>query len=591
MKKTVRAKIMQAPASPGVYIFKDADNRPLYIGKASSLKNRLASYIAKEDQKILPLQENARDVDIIVTNSDVEALTLEESLIKLHKPKYNIRLKDDKKFPYLKITVREPYPRVLFTRDLTDDGSVIFGPYTNARALRQTRDALCRIFKIVTCKKDLTKPLKRVCLEYSIGRCSGPCVGKISMDDYKKLIDKTIQFLKGNSDELAGKLEKQMWELAQKENFEAAASLRNQLLAIRRITQRQQTVTSDMISRDVIGMARAGNSCVACLMRIREGRLLSKETYHLSIHTADTNQEIISSFVRLIYTHITFLPEIILVPEEPYQKDIQVKWFEDKGRETRIQRARGKQDLQLIKWAARNAEIELAGRISSRGRVSPSLLDLQSALKLDAPPRLIEAFDISNLQEKYAVGSSVAFKDGRPFKQMYRRYRIRRVQGQNDFAMMQEIVSRRFRRRDAVIPDLLLIDGGKGQQSAVIEVIRTLQVGVPVFALAKRTDELFYPDGTPISIAAMPRSVILLKKLRDEAHRFAIGYHRKIRGKEFITSALDKITGIGKLRRVNLLKYFGSFDALKKASEEEIAKAPGIGLKTARVIYETLHGQ
>ncbi len=589
MNKNLKTKISNAPSSPGVYIFKDAENKPIYIGKASSLKNRLASYVAKDDQKVLPLQENARDVDIIATNSDVEALTLEESLIKLHKPKYNIRLKDDKKFPYLKITVKETFPRVLFTRDLTEDGSVIFGPYTNARALRQTRDALSRIFKIVSCKKDLTKPLKRVCLEYSIGRCSGPCVGKINRDDYEKLVNKTIQFLKGNSEELAGILEKQMWDLAQKENFEAAASLRNQLLAIRRITQRQQTVTGDMISHDVIGIARAGTSCAACLLRIREGRLISKETYHLRIQPADTDQEIISAFIRLIYTHITFLPEIILASDEPDQKDIQLKWFRDKGRETRIQRARGKQELQLMKWAERNAEIELAGRISSRGRISPSLLDLQSALKLDTPPRLIEAFDISNLQEKYAVGSSVAFKDGRPFKQMYRRYRIKRVQGQNDFAMMQEIVSRRFRKRDAVIPNLLLIDGGKGQQSAAIEVIRTLQLGIPVFALAKRTDELFYPDGKPLSIAAMPRSVILLKKLRDEAHRFAIGYHRKLRGKEFITSALDKISGIGRLRRVNLLKYFGSFEALKKASEEEIAKAPGIGLKTARVIYESIH--
>ncbi|HEX7319321.1 MAG TPA: excinuclease ABC subunit UvrC [bacterium] len=589
MKKTVRTKITQAPSSPGVYIFKDAENKPIYIGKASSLKNRLASYVAKDDLKLSPLQNNAQDIDFIVTNSDVEALTLEESLIKLHKPKYNIRLKDDKKFPYLKITVKEAFPRVLFTRDLTENGSIIFGPYTNARALRQTRDALSRIFKIATCKKDLAKSLKRVCLEYSIGRCSGPCVGKINKDDYEKLVDKTIQFLKGNSDELSRILEKQMWDLAQNENFEAATALRNQLLAIRRITQRQQTVTSDMISRDVIGMSRAGTGCAACLMRIREGRLLSKETYHLSIHPADTDREIVSAFIRLIYTHITFLPEIILVPDDPDQKDIQLEWFRNKNRETRIQRARGKQELQLIKWTTRNAEIELAGWVSSRGRISPSLIDLQSALKLDTPPRLIEAFDISNLQEKYAVGSSVAFKDGRPFKQMYRHYRIKRVQGQNDFAMMQEIVSRRFRHRDAVLPDLLLIDGGKGQQSAVIEVIRILQLGIPVFALAKRTDELFYPDGSMLNIPSMSRSVILLKKLRDEAHRFAIGYHRKVRGKEFITSALDKISGIGKLRRVNLLKYFGSFEALKKASEEEIAKAPGIGLKTARVIYESLH--
>ena len=583
---------MQAPASPGVYIFKDSKNRALYIGKAANLANRLASYASGTETRSRILAAHAADVDMITTNSDVEALTLEESLIKLNKPKYNIRLKDDKKFPYLKITIQEDFPRVFYTRDLKDDGSLLFGPYTNARALRQTRDALCRIFKIVSCTKDLAKKYTRGCLEYYIGKCSGPCIGQIGKEDYRNLVARAVKFLKGNADELIQAIEEQMWALAKKENFEAAKTLRDQLLAIRKITQRQQMVTKDNISRDIIGVARSRFTGVACLFRIRENRLISKELYHLKINASDRDDEIVSAFIRLIYLHISFLPEEINVPREPDQKNIQLRWFREKGFSVKIEPPRGENELRLINWAKKNAELELA-RVAVKKSTAPVIMELQNILALEKPPRWIEAFDISNLKEKFAVGSSVAFKDGLPDKQRYRRYRIKRVKGQNDFAMMREIVFRRLKdltqQEEKEMPDLLLIDGGRGQQSAVLSLLKQIRIDIPVFAIAKRSDELVYPNGNSISIPTMSRSVILLKRLRDEAHRFAIGYHRKVRGKEFIASALDTITGIGRLRRVNLLNYFGSLDALRKASEEEIAKAPGIGLKTARVIYESLH--
>ncbi|MGD8979659.1 MAG: excinuclease ABC subunit UvrC, partial [candidate division WOR-3 bacterium] len=311
MNKKLKKKIEQAPLFPGVYLFKDQKNKIIYIGKASNLKKRLTSYLNSS------IASQAADVDTIVTNSDVEALTLEESLIKLHKPKYNIRLKDDKKFPYLKVTVQEAFPRILFTRDLKEDGSLIFGPYTNAKALRRTRDALCRIFKLVSCTKDLSRKYTRPCLEYHLGKCSAPCTQSITKADYQNLVDKGIKFLRGSSDELEKAIEKHMWQYAERENFEAAKTLRDQLLAIRKISQRQQIVTEDNISRDVIGTARTRFRCIACLFRIRDNRLFSKEIYDLKINPSSRDEEISSAFIRLIYTHISFLPRQIVITAKP----------------------------------------------------------------------------------------------------------------------------------------------------------------------------------------------------------------------------------------------------------------------------------
>lgn len=587
---SIREKIEQTPVMPGVYIFKNSKNRPIYIGKAGNLKNRLISYLNNPDPRIKLIIKYACDIDIIITNSDTEALTLEESLIKLHKPKYNIRLKDDKKFPYLKITIQEEFPRIFFTRNLKADGSVIFGPYTSARALRQTRDALCKIFKIASCSKDFSRALIRPCLAYSIGRCSAPCVRNISQKDYQHLVQKAIKFLKGESDELTREIERLMWEQAKKENFEGAKILRDELFALRRISQRQQIVTRDNINRDIIGIARSGFNCIASLFRIRENRLHSKEIYKLKITPADIDENIIASFIRLVYTHISFLPDEIVIPKLPSDWDIQKKWFKEKGFDVKIKIPTTEEVKNLFNWAIKNAETELAGLVIKKKTPTP-ILELQNILKLEKPPRWIEAFDISNLKEKFAVGASVAFYDGRPNKHRYRRYRIKRVYGQNDFAMIKEIVDRRITdlKRTGELPDLLLIDGGKAQQNAALESIKEIDLPINVFAIAKRSDQLYYPDGKVVSIPALSRSVVLLKRIRDEAHRFAIGYHRKLRGKNITDSILDKIPGIGAKRKIILFKYFGSIEHLKKSSEDEIARVPGIGKKTAKIIYETLH--
>ena len=590
MNKSLKDKISSAPQAPGVYLFKNDKNRIIYIGKAANLKSRLSSYLSREDNRNRILMSHTVDIDIIITNSDCEALTLEESLIKLNKPKYNVRLKDDKKFPYLKITVHEEFPRIVFTRNIKPDGSLIFGPYTSARALRQTRDALCRIFKLVSCSKDLTKKYARSCLEYNLGRCSAPCTGQINKKEYSNLANKATKFLKGNSDELEREIEKRMWRYAKKEKFKAAAILRDQLLAIRRISQRQQVVTTTNIDRDVIGISRSRFNCVACLFRIRENRLMSKEIFHLKITPQVNDEEITSSFIRLIYTHLSFIPNEIVIAVLSLEWNIQSKWFMQKGFKVKISTGNKGESKRLLTWAQRNAESELAKRVIKR-RTSGAILELQNHLHLENPPRWIEAFDVSNLKEKFAVGSSVAFHDGKPYKQRYRMYKIKRVRGQNDFAMIKEIVSRRIMdlNNKKKMPDLLLIDGGKGQLSAAVQAIREIDINLPVFALAKRSNQLYNPHGDVVSIPGSSRGFILLKRLRDEAHRFAIAYHRKVRGKNLTESVLDKISGIGGKRKLTLLKYFGSTEAIKKASEEEIAKAPNIGKKIAKIIYEILH--
>lgn len=584
MNEALRAKIGQAPVLPGVYLFKDARNRIIYIGKASNLKARLASYPGSA------LLAHAADLDTIVTNSDVEALTLEESLIKLHKPRYNIRLKDDKKFPYLKITIQEDFPRILFTRDLSVDGSLVFGPYTNARALRRTRDALCRIFKLVSCAKDLSKKYARPCLEYHLARCSAPCTAAITKKEYRDLVEKAVAFLRGNSRELEQAIEEQMWQHARAENFEAAKARRDQLFAVRRIAERQQIVTADDISRDVIGIKRGRYHSVACLFRIRENRLVSKETYDLKIDAPSTGEEIASAFIRLIYTHISFVPGQIVIATTPADWDIQRRWFASRGHDVQLTvNPRGK-IKELLAWAVKNAESEASGRPPAP-RVPAVLLDLQDRLHLPHPPRWIEGFDVSNLGDKFAVGASVAFKDGRPYKQYYRRYRIRRPPGQDDFAMIREIVARRFKdlKERKRRPDLILVDGGKGQLSAARRAIREVRVPVPAFALAKRYDELYDPQGNVISMPAAAQGFYLLKRLRDEAHRFAVGYHRKLRGRALRRSVLDDISGIGPARKREILRYFGSIEALRRAGEEEIARVPGIGPRMARHIYGILH--
>jgi excinuclease ABC subunit C len=480
MSVSLKKKISTAPHAPGVYLFKDVKNKIVYIGKAGDLNKRLTSYINKKDSKGKILLQYSKDLDLIITNSDTQALTLEESLIKLNKPRFNVRLKDDKKFPFLKITVNDEFPRIIFTREIGPDGSLIFGPYTNARALRQTRDALCRIFKLVSCKKDLSKKYPRPCLEFSLGRCSAPCSGNIEQDAYQVYVKKAIKFLRGNSLELEKEIEKAMWRCAEKENFEAASLLRNQLLAIRKISQRQQVVTDSMTAHDIIGISRSRSLCIACLFRIRESRLSAKEIFKLAVNPDIDDKEIASSFIRQIYTHVSFVPKEIIIASIPADWKIQKKWFKEKGFTVSISIGRTGEKKYLLDWAQKNAANELAKTIGKKSDL-PALTELQDTLKLNKVPRWVEAFDISNLKEKFCVGSSVSFYNGRPRKRLYRHYRIKRTHGQDDFAMINEIVCRRVKalKKAPSKPDLLLIDGGKGQLKAAMYALDIIDVDIP----------------------------------------------------------------------------------------------------------------
>ncbi len=586
----LKDKILHAPSLPGIYIFTDAHKRPIYIGKAVDLKKRLLSYIGRSESQSRNIIQTARDIEIIITNSDTEALTLEESLIKLNKPKFNIRLKDDKKFPYLKLTVNEKFPRLFFTRDLRPDGSMIFGPYTNARALRQTRDAICRIFKIASCRKDLARLYTRPCLEYNMNRCSAPCTRLINEDDYHQLTRKVIAFLKGRSNELEAELEQMMWSFSNKEKFEAAAIIRDQLMSIRKISQRQLIVSKKNFDQDIIGIYQIRKRWAACLLRVRENRLTSKEIFDLIVTASTQKSEIVANFIRLIYTHVSFVPAEIIVPVLPDDINIQERWFNAKGLNVKIIQAKSPDHKRLVAMAERNALNALISK-TVKSNVPRAIIDLQEVLKLENPPRWIEAFDVSNLKDKYAVGASIAFYNGKPQKQHYRRYRIKRVPGQNDFAMIKEIISRRLKDLSQVkeLPDILLVDGGKGHLSSALEVLAGIKTSIPVYASAKRSNKLFNPKGEVVSLAVDSTEFLLLRRIQEEAHRFAVGYHRKVRSKALLKSDLGEIPGIGRKRQITLLRYFGSIDEIIKASEETLCQVPGIGKIIARNIYASLH--
>ncbi|RKX70985.1 excinuclease ABC subunit C [candidate division WOR-3 bacterium] len=590
MRGEIEAKIRNAPSLPGVYIFKGKTERPLYIGKAADLNKRLRSYLQPTDPKSRRILNSAVDLEYIVTNSDTEALTLEESLIKLNRPRYNIRLKDDKKYPYLKLTIQDKFPRLYLTRNLKKDGSLIFGPYTSARSLRETIRTVTRIFRLRSCRKRLPlKTLERPCLNFYMKRCLAPCQGNIGEEEYRTIVDEVIQFLKGKSDQLEARIERLMLAAAEKEQFELAARYRDQLRALRTVKRRQQIITADGIDRDVIGIATAPKLAVAVIFKIRDNHLLGKETYRFEKDPTTEPEEIGASILRMIYTHLSFLPDEIVVRTRSEDASLFERWAWEYRRQKVVVRTNPKWERKnLLEWATKNAGLALSEELARRPLPKP-LIDLMQHLNLPRPPCWIEAFDVSNLKGKEATGSSVAFINGRPKKSLYRRYRIRSVDGIDDYAMIREVIHRRLKDLGRELPDLLLIDGGRGQLSAAITAMKETEIEIPVLAFAKRFDQLFFPDGRVVSIPPTSPALHLLKRVRDEAHRFAITYHRKLRRKKLRRMSLEALPGIGPKRALILYRYFQDIETLKRASEEELRSIPGIGKELARSIYEALH--
>lgn len=565
-------------------MLKDKNGRVIYVGKAKSLRERVRSYFAApHSQKTQVMSSKIEAVDYIVTDSEIDALVLEANLIKLHLPHYNIRLKDDKKYPYIKVTIQEEFPRVFPTRDLRDRSAIYFGPYTNVKTMKRALKSATEIFPVRLCggKRFNPKLPQRVCLAYHIGRCPGPCEGKISQEEYRENVQELIDFLSGKSKKIEQKLKTKMHALSERLEFEEAARVRDRLLSVQSIVQRQRVVFDEPIDMDVFGLQRKRNQASIAAVMVREGRILGSEHYTLHIQPKSTDAEVMRAFILQYYKNAFYIPQEIVM-QDIDEKEVIEKWL---NRPIFIPK-RGEK-LNLLKFATQNAAVWLESEQVER--IPKALDELKKYLGLPKIPTRIEAFDISNISGKYAVGSCVSFVNGKVQKSGYKRFRIKTVDGINDSAMMKEIITRRTKY--GKLPDLILVDGGIAQVKSAYKIIKSYQElpdnsTISVFGLAKRFEELHTPDGKIISLPKSSLALRLLQKIRDEAHRFAISYHKKLRDKP--QSILEEIPGIGEKRREVLLKHFKSFEKLKQASLQELEKVPRIGETYAKEIYNFL---
>ncbi len=595
-------KLAHLPRRPGVYIMKDRHGRILYVGKATRLDHRVRSYFnagGTDHPKQAAFVPRVSDIETIVTDSDVEALLLEMTLIKEKRPPYNIRLKDDKRFPFLKITLGEDYPKAVITRRTPRDGSRYFGPYTDAGALRRTVKMVRSIFPIRSCmgSRPGRGPHYRECLDFHIHRCAAPCIGKISKEDYRELVDRLILFLSGQGEEVLQRLRADMAEASARTEFERAALLRDRLRGVERLMRRQKMLDAQERDLDVFGFARDRGTVYGTVLQVRGGTVLGKERRRLRGAEDEPDGSIMAAFLSQYYRDRDGMPGEVLAAVEPAESELLARWLSGKaGRRIGIRVPRRGRFAGLARLAEENARLDLeeARGDSTRGGVDAAVYVLQKALGLARPPIHIEGFDISNIQGSHPVASLVVFRNGKPAKGAYRRFTMRYPDGPNDFAMMAEVVGRRAARIVAgefPPPDLILIDGGLGQVGAALTALdQEGLAGVPLVGLAKREEEIVIPGraGT-LKLPRTDEGLRLLIRVRDESHRFAITFHRARRGKAALTSALNAVAGVGKERRLRLLGAFGSVDALREASEEDLAGVPGIGAKVAARIYHALH--
>ena len=604
----IKGRLASIPARPGVYLMKGEADEVLYVGKAVNLRNRLRSYFqssATRSPKVLRLVDNAADLDFFVTDSELEALILECNLIKRHRPHYNVRLKDDKRYPYIKITWQEDFPRVNVVRRMLADGARYFGPYTSSAAMRQTLDLLRRIFPYLTCKRKITGSDERSCLYHHIGRCLAPCIGAVSKDDYRDMMQQVCLFLEGKGEEVLASLRQRMETAAENMEFERAANLRDQIDAVERVIERQRVVSASLVDQDAIAIAREDGEVCTQVFFVRSGKLVGHE-YFLMEGAGDVEEpEILSSFLKQFYDHAAHVPPEILLPAEIEENQVIERWLtERRGGKVSLRVPRRGQKRKLLEMVEENARETLSHLLAreqiERTRALSGLNDLQTQLGLHGPPLRIEAYDISNLQGVAATGSMVVFAAGAPAKSEYRRFKIRAAQGPDDYAMMQQVLRRRFRRAAAEeretqgswaqIPDLIVVDGGKGQLNAALEVLAEQGLeGVPIIGLAKAREEIFTPGKSePVVLPRDSEALHLLQRLRDEAHRFAIVYHKAVRRSQSLSSILEEIPGIGPRRRRALLKRFTSLDAIRKASLEELSSVEGMNENMARRVLEDL---
>jgi excinuclease ABC subunit C len=616
MTPDLEATLKNLPDRPGVYLMKDERGQVVYVGKAQSLRNRVRSYWQKqaagplEGHRIRAVVDRIADVDYTIVDSVSEALLLENSLIKRYKPRYNVRLKDDKSYPYIKITLADDFPRIERTRKLVQDGSRYFGPYASASSVDESMNLIRRLFPFRTCTLDIKageRALQRPCLLYHIKRCQAPCIQAIDQPAYRQDIAQVEAFLEGRQETVVRTLQQQMTDAAEGLQFERAAALRDKVRAIERTMESQKMAAFARTELDLVGLARQDNEAGVQLFAIRNGKLIGRDVYLLDAAADASDAEVLRSFLEQFYTRATSVPPEILLPVEiPDADDLVAFLASRRGGPVHFRVPKRGEKRELMALATRNAtetlQREHARWLADHGRTLEALEGLAAALGLPEPPARIECYDISTFQGAESVGSMVVFEDGKPRNGEYRRFRVRTVQGPNDFASHQEVLRRRFHRaRNGEegsaeelrwrLPDLVIIDGGKGQVSAAKEVLDAMGFGdLPLAGLAKEREELFLPGRSdPILLPSTSPALYLVQRLRDEAHRFAITYHRDLRAKRTMKSAFDDLPGVGPKRRQALLRVFGSVKRVREAPVEQIAAVPGIGASLAQKIKASLN--
>jgi excinuclease ABC subunit C len=607
MSGELEATLRTLPQSPGVYLFRDARGEVLYVGKAKSLRNRVRSYFQRGDGRAgtAKLAERIADVEVIVTRTEAEALHLEQNLVKRHRPPFNIRLRDDKSFPYIALTLEDEYPRVMFTRERHRRGTLYFGPYANAKKVRETLDVLNRVFRFRPCEGPRPGRHSGVpCLDFHIDRCFAPCIGAISQESYGEIVEGVIGFLSGDTQTIQRQLEERMRESAAEERFEEAARYRNRLFAIRHLADRQAADRREVGTADVIGLAVEGDRAAVQVFPLRDGKMIDRHGFHLENVGGEGLQSVLESFVLEYYGSAPSTPPEVLVPRA-VPDTAALAEFLSARRGSRVEvraPARGEK-RRLVELAMENARLALESeavlREEALARRVAALEELREALNLESLPVRIECFDVSNIQGESVVASMVVFVDGRPRNAHYRTFAIRGLDGQDDVGAMREAVGRRFARiREgdldesfSRIPNLVVVDGGKGQLGAALAALDELDLPrVAVIALAKREEEVFVPGlPAPIVLDRSSPGLQLLQRIRDEAHRVALRYHRRKRGARSLETIFDTLHGVGPVRRRAILHHFGSVERFLDASQEELEGVPGLPPKTARALYAQLH--
>jgi excinuclease ABC subunit C len=617
------------PTNPGVYLMKDERGEIIYVGKAINLRNRVSSYFHAphhQDAKVWRLVERIRDIEFIVTETELEALVLECNLIKKHQPHFNVRLKDDKRYPYIKITWQEPFPKVYVTRRMDNDGARYFGPFTAVWAVHETLDTLRKIFPYLTCDREITGRDRRACLYYDIGLCLAPCIGAASREEYRAMIDRLGKFLQGKTDEVTTALRARLDEAVVQLEFERAARYRDQLQALARITEHQKVVSPLMLDQDVIAFAREEDAACVQVFFVRGGKLLGREYFVLEGTEDENTDQVLASFVKQFYDEAAYVPPEILLPDQIDEAHIIEQWLNRaRGQKVVLRVPRNQQGKELVAMAEENARITLASLkaqwLADETKQMRAVTELQEALGLQNPPLRMECYDISNTQGTNSVGAMVVFERGAAKKSDYRKFKIKTVEGADDYASLQEVLRRRFRRlvnatQDeektgrqgdkemraaplasrssddawARVPDLVIIDGGKGQVSAAQAVLRELGIeGVNLIGLAKQEEQVFLPErADALDLPKSSEALKLLQRIRDEAHRFGVTYHRALRTKVGLASQLDAIPGIGPRRRRALLARFGSLDKIRAASIAELLTVEGMTRAAAQKLKEQL---